>query len=80
MEDDMIEVPNNVLIRCPKKQFNLARTSNCTACEHFRGLLDRFPNSDYNFAKRYQVQCVGEPTKRELFELSDLAAQVGGRK
>lgn len=69
MEQDNIEVPANVLIRCPKVQFNLARVTQCADCTSFAGLLDRFPNSDYNFAKRYLVQCNAEPIKRELFEL-----------
>lgn len=70
MTDEQIEVPENVLIRCPKVQFNLARVSACAACPSFAGLLERFPNSDFNFAKRYLVQCVGEPVKRELMELT----------
>ena len=67
---DQIDVPDNVLIRCPKVHFGLARVAKCADCPSFAGLLDRFPNSQISFAKRYLVQCTVEPVKRELMELT----------
>lgn len=67
---DTIEVPDNVLIRCPKVEFKLARVEGCSACQEFSGLADRFPGSDAPFARRFLVLCRNEPTKRELQELA----------
>lgn len=67
---EMIEIPDNALIRCPLVSFNLARVATCASCPGFRGLADRFPGSEAPFAKRYLVQCVAEPVKRELMELT----------
>lgn len=64
-----IDIPNNVLIRCPKTQFNLVRVSGCASCDSFKGVVDRFPGSQKTFTLRYMVQCSAEPIKRELFEL-----------
>lgn len=73
MEQETIEVPDNALVRCPKASFDLVRASSCASCDKFAGLLDRFPNSDYNFDKRYLIQCNGEPAKREMFRLEEVS-------
>lgn len=67
--NDEVVAPDNVLIRCPKVQFNLARISGCKDCSNFKGLADRFPGSQLPFARRFLVLCNREPTKRELMEL-----------
>lgn len=72
MTDDMLEIPDNALIRCPKVKYNLARVSACATCSSFVGLADRFPdNSEIPFAKRYLVQCSEEPVERQLMELTE---------
>lgn len=68
--NEMIDIPDNALIRCPLVSFNLARIADCASCPSFRGLADRFPGSETPFAKRYLVQCVAEPVKREVLELA----------
>lgn len=67
---DMVDVPDNVLIRCPKVEFKLARVAKCSECPEFTGLADRFPGSNAPFAQRYLVLCRAEPTKRELQEMA----------
>ena len=66
-----IDIPENVLVHCPKVRFNLARMANCSTCPSFAGLSDRFPGSDMPFAQRYLVLCSAEPVKRELSELAE---------
>lgn len=68
--NDEIDVPDSVLIRCPKVEFKLARVAKCSECAEFTGLADRFPGSEAPFARRYLVLCRHEPTKRELQELA----------
>lgn len=68
---DEIEIPNNVLVHCPKVGFNLARTAKCVECPSFDGLNDRFPGSNFTFSVRYLVKCRFEPVKRELKELAE---------
>ncbi len=71
MANEEIEIPGNVLVHCPKVQFNLARMSACVNCEHFSGLEDRFPGSQMRFSVRYSVMCRHDPVKRELKELAE---------
>lgn len=66
-----VVIPNNVLVHCPKVKFNLARVTACASCEHFSGLLDRFPGGEMPFAQRFIVQCRHDPVKRELKELAE---------
>lgn len=69
-----IEMPEDVLVRCPLVEFNLrAVAKGCPACRHFHGLADRFPGHEEKPAhKRYLVLC-GEPVpvKRELAKVVD---------
>jgi hypothetical protein len=67
-----IEIPDNVVIHCPKVQYRLARVAGCIGCEHFANLEDRFPGGDeMPFSVRYIVKCRHDPVKRELKELAE---------
>jgi len=69
--EQTIEIPATVLVRCPLVGFKLRPVDgHCPGCEHFRGLMDRFPRSKHSFAVRYSVACAAEPLKRELFEIA----------
>lgn len=72
-DQDKIEIPNNVLVHCPKVQFRLVRITACVGCQHFGGLGgDRFPDADIPFVKRYLVLlCRHDPIRREMLELDD---------
>lgn len=69
MAEKQLEIPETVRVRCPLVEFKLRCVGQCPKCEHFRGLVDRFPNSKHPFAVRYGVLCAAEPTRRELFEI-----------
>jgi hypothetical protein len=78
--EETIEVPQGVRVRCPLAEYRLrAVAAHCPACEHFRGMADRFPGSRHGFTVRFSVLCAGEPVKRELFEL-ELGAGAAGDK
>lgn len=73
ISEETMEMPDDVLVRCPLVDFNLrAVARHCQACPHFHGAADRFPGSDKPPDKRYLVLC-GEPVpvKRELFKVVD---------
>lgn len=70
MSDETIDVPNTVLIRCPKTEFKLTPVADCSQCGSFAGLAARFPGDAIPFAKNYLVLCRSEPVKRELFEVA----------
>ena len=71
-QDETIEIPVTVLVRCPLVGYRLRRISgHCPTCQHFRGLGDRFPGSkEMSFSARYHIRCAAEPVKRELFEVA----------
>jgi hypothetical protein len=68
---ETIEIPTNVLVQCPRVQFNFARMGACVGCDYFAGLDDRFPGSSHPFAVRYLVKCTHQPVRRELKELAE---------
>lgn len=63
---ETLEIPDAVLVSCPKHKFNLARVAACTGCENFCGLQDRFPGSEREFAERYILLCDAEPVRRHI--------------
>lgn len=67
----LVEIPENVRVRCPLASYSLRRVAACPDCQHFRGLADRFSGGQHRFAVRFNVLCAGEPAKREILELEE---------
>lgn len=63
-----IEVPNNVLVECPRAGRRLRAVSACLTCEDYVGLHERFPDAKAPFAKRFMVGC-RHPFARAIFEM-----------
>lgn len=54
---EQLEIPPNVLVGCPMTG-KLVRLEKCTACPHFAGLLQRFPDeAGKPFAVQYLLRC-----------------------
>lgn len=73
LKEGMLEVPEHVLVQCPKVGFAMARVSGCLDCKAFGGLEDRFPGSATPFTRRYTLKCFYDPVRRTMFEMA-----VGG--
>lgn len=66
-----VTVPNTALVECPLAGKKLRAVSRCVGCEHFQGILDRFPGSTkLRFSQRYMVAC-RYPFGRAIFELEE---------
>lgn len=65
-----IDIPTTALVHCPLTDFKLRPVHACTACEHFGGLVDRFPGGPHSFVVRYRIACKARPTLREMQELA----------
>lgn len=59
-----ITIPTDIMVACPVRQFKLRQAAKCEGCQHFRGLADRFPNSDLPFDQRFLVECGGTVHRR----------------
>lgn len=70
MEGDEIEIPPNVLVRCPLKQFDQRRAKGCEGCEHFGGLTEMVQAPNVRFHHRFAIQC-RHPIDRELAALAE---------
>ncbi len=68
--EDMIEIPDTALVRCPMVQYDLVPVARCVDCKAFGGLIDRFPGSRAPFVKRYILKCFYEPVQREMFNIA----------
>jgi len=68
--DDLIDVPDAAVVRCPQAGFKLTRVAGCEQCAHFAGLQDRFPGSSTPFAARHVVLCNARPTERQIQEVA----------
>lgn len=68
--NDQIEVPQNILVRCPLRQFAQRRARHCDGCKHFAGLTEALGNGNLPFHKRFLVRC-GWPIDRELSALAE---------
>lgn len=67
-EEELLELPRNVLVACPLAHPRATRMDQCPACPNFRGLEDRFgPGSVAPFATRYLLKCAA-PRKLTLTE------------
>lgn len=67
-----IEIPREILVACPLRQFKSRSAAKCEGCEYFKGLVDRFPGSEFPFDQRYMVTCCGPVHRRlTLIELAD---------
>ncbi|MEW6314629.1 MAG: hypothetical protein AB1513_11420 [Pseudomonadota bacterium] len=60
-----VEIPVEMHVRCPLRQFHLIAARRCDGCERFAGLAEVYANAQAPFEKRYVVQCA-HPTLREL--------------
>ncbi len=67
---DDIEIPQNVVVRCPLKSFDLAHATGCDGCEHFAGLSELLASPTVRFQRRYAVRC-RYPIDRELAALAE---------
>lgn len=68
---DAIQVPNTARVACPKAKGRFTRVSNCVGCEHFTGMVDRFPGTQHlTFSQQYIVGC-RYPTGRTIVEVED---------
>lgn len=63
-----VAIPADILVSCPLREFKQRHATKCDGCEYFHGLLDRFPDSEFEFAERYMVRC-GGPVSRRLMRL-----------
>jgi hypothetical protein len=53
-----VAIPGELLIACPLRQNKLRAAVKCEACEHFRGIGDRFPgDGTFAFEDRYRILC-----------------------
>lgn len=67
--NDTVDVPAGVYVECPLAKKKLRPVSACAGCEHYAGLLDRFPGAQHlPFAQRYMAAC-RYPFGRALFEV-----------
>ena len=65
-----IDIPESVFVHCPLVEFRLRSVAgHCPTCPHWRGLADRFPESEKRFAVRYMVRCQGEVKQRTMVEI-----------
>jgi hypothetical protein len=70
MIGDEVQIPSNVLVRCPLAAFDLTRAYRCEGCQHFQGLVEyQPPGGQGAFHKRYGVRCA-YPVDRELQALA----------
>jgi hypothetical protein len=67
-EKRQVELPDNVFVECPKAGKRLIPALRCNLCEHYVGMVERFPGENIPFAKRYMVGC-RHPFARALFEV-----------
>lgn len=66
--DRQVEIPAEVLVRCPLVNFDLRRARGCDGCEHMRGLTELADRG--TFHARFQVRCAW-PQDRQLFRLAE---------
>jgi hypothetical protein len=64
---DQIDIPNDVLVRCPLVHFAQRRAASCAQCAHFAGLTEQL-NGPHPFARLYALRCA-HPVDRELSHL-----------
>lgn len=58
VEPNVVSIPNNVIIPCPKHDFKLARAANhCQECEHFRGLGIMSEERHLAWSDQYAIRC-----------------------
>ncbi|XAI95664.1 hypothetical protein [Microcystis phage Mae-JY22] len=73
MEGDEIEIPDQVVVRCPLRRFELRRALRCETCAHFAGLTEVLQRSHGDkavaFHDAYRVRCTF-PIDRELQTLA----------
>lgn len=65
-----IDVPADLRVDCPKKPKGLlSAIESCRGCEHFNGMVDRFPGAKHlAFTQRYMVAC-RHPFGRAIYEI-----------
>ena len=66
-----IDIPPDILVRCPLRDFDLARAQRCDGCEHFAGLSEALGSG--SFQTRFLVRCKW-PQDRQLFRLAPAEA------
>ena len=70
--EEQMEIPDTVLVACPKVRFGLVRVGvACTGCLHFDGLTDRFPGGAQAFEVRYTLRCKHEPVQRTMQRIAE---------
>lgn len=71
-EQYSVEIPHQVVVRCPLERFDLRRAGQCAGCEHFAGLTQMFGREGglgAPFHKAFAVRC-RYPQDRELQTLT----------
>ncbi len=69
-----IQVPDNMLVECPRAGRRLRAVSVCLTCEDYVGLVERLPDAKTPFAKRFMVGC-RYPFARAIFEMEEIAIE-----
>lgn len=67
---DNVDIPANILVRCPLVKFAMARATKCNTCTHFCGLSEQMARPGLPFFRTYAVRC-NYPVDRELAALED---------
>lgn len=65
---DQVEIPANVLIRCPLRKQAFVSARKCEGCEHFAGLGELYDRPEMPFIERFVIQCAF-PTVREMAQV-----------
>lgn len=71
---EQVEVPADVLVRCPLLKFDLRAAGECDECPHFGGLTEMIAGGSQPFHRRFAVNC-RHGIDRELYRLAAKATQ-----
>jgi len=68
-ENNFVEIPEDIYIRCPKESYQLTPFKKCEDCESFSGLTQHYPLEQKPFHIAFKGQCNYVPVDRELLQL-----------
>ena len=54
---NLIEIPDEALIECPKCRPQWSVVAECPGCEYYKGLVLRADGPQLRFAQKYLVSC-----------------------
>lgn len=67
-EERELSIPDNMLTRCPKRDYSMTYITDCIDCTNHRGFAERMSREDIKFHQQYINLCDFEPVKREIYE------------